>query len=233
MKTKKRKNLDDTKLWLSLPRNSWLICLTVLVAVCSVSFTAYAEHAKEHGGSPKEYQVKAAFLYNFIKFVDWPNERTANTDESITINVIGKDPFGVAFKSIEGKLIKGRSVVVKRFGTFKELKKAGVGSKGFKQAIEDIRKSQLLFICSSEKKDLKEILETLKGSSVLTVGGMDNFLENGGIINFLIRDRKVCFEVNTVAAKDARLKIRSKLLRLAKRVIGENGTGMKGTKTVR
>ena len=79
----------------------------------------------------------------------------------------------------------------------------------------------------------KEILEALKGSSVLTVGEMDNFLENGGIINFLIRDRKVCFEVNTVAAKDARLKIRSKLLRLAKRVIGENGTGMKGTKTVR
>ena len=230
MKTKKRTNLDDTKLSPMPTHSRRLICLAVLTVISCACFTAYPATQTD---STKEYQVKAAFLYNFIKFVDWQDEKVANSTGPIVITVIGKGPFGEAFKTIEGKQIKGNIVVIERIESFKQLKKTGVKSESYAKTIKNLRKCQLLFISSSEKKDLEEIFDVLKGSSVLTVGEMDNFLETGGIINFLIKDRKVGFEVNNVAADNANLKIRSKLLRLAKRVIDGSTTDTKTTKTVK
>lgn len=161
----------------------------------------------------KEQQIKAAFIYNFIKFVDWPKEKMADSNEPITIGIIGKDPFGKAFEPIKKKQVKGKKVVIKRFKGFEELKQSS-------EQIEAIRKCHLLFICSS-KKNLKEVINSVKDHSVLTVADIKGFLESGGIINFLIEDKKVRFEINNTAAKQAKLKIRSKLLRLAKRVIPE------------
>lgn len=172
-----------------------------------------------------EYQVKAAFLYNFIKFVDWPGEDTVDGNEPIIIGIIGRDPFGDAFKPIENKKIKEREVVVKRFKRFEELEKAGEKDKDepHKQ-IEAIRKCQLLFICSSEKTRLEEILDLVKDHSVLTVGDTEGFLDSGGIIEFVMEEKKVRFEINVAAAKHAKLKVRSQLLRLAKRIVGEKPT---------
>jgi len=170
--------------------------------------------AQDDSAQNREYQVKAAFLYNFVKFVDWPKEKVADGNEPIIIGVIGKDPFGKAFDPIKKKQVKGKKVVIKRFQDLEESKQSD-------EQTALIRKCHLLFICSSEKKKLREIINLVKDDSVLTVGEVKGFLESGGIINFLMEDKKVCFEINNAAAKQTKLKIRSKLLRLAKRIIPE------------
>lgn len=163
----------------------------------------------------KEYQIKAAFLYNFVNFVDWPKGKVADSNEPITIGIIGKDPFGKAFEPLKDKQAKSKKVLIKRFISLKE-------SKLSSDQIEAIRKCHLLFVCNSEKEQLKEIINLVQGHSVLIIGDMDGFLESGGIVNFVIDDQKVRFEINNNTAKQAKLNIRSKLLRLAKRVIEEN-----------
>ena len=166
--------------------------------------------------SSREYQVKAAFLYNFIMFVDWPQEKVANGSE-ITIGIIGDDPFDNAFDPIKNKHAGNRDIVVKRFKGLQALK----ASDQLDKTVDAIRKCHLLFICRSEKDVVSEIMTLLKGSNVLVIGDMEVFLETGGgIINFILQDEKVRFEVDLSAAKQANLKIRSQLLKLAKRVIG-------------
>lgn len=164
----------------------------------------------------REYQIKAAFLYNFIKFVDWPGEKP-DSNEPIIIGVIGKNPFDGAFEPIKDKPVKDRKVVIKFFEGLSQIDK----SKKNLQT-KAIKECNLLFICSSEKENLKETLDLLKGYSVLTVADMPGFLEAGGIVNFIIEENKIGFEINTAAAKQANLEIRSNLLRLAKRVVEKN-----------
>jgi len=169
-----------------------------------------------------EYQVKAAFIYNFTKFVDWPKEKVADSKDVITIGIIGKDPFGNAFDPIEGKQVKNCRVVVKRFKGFKELTgSAGKDTGRLEREIKALRKCHVLFVCSSEKKQRKQILELVEGCSVLTVGDVESFLKAGGVINFFISEEKVRFEINATVARQAKLKIRSQLLRLAKRATAE------------
>jgi len=194
-----------------------LIVLALALFVVPIVPEARADSARS-----KEYQIKAAFLYNFIKFVDWPKEKIADSNEPITIGIIGKDPFGNAFVPLKGRQAKGRKVVVKRIKGFEGLKKSSEKDKSeLDRKIETLRKCHLLFICSSEKERLKYIINTVKYDGVLTIDGMKGFLEFGGIIKFLMEEKKVRFEINVAAAKRAKLKIRSKLLRLAKRVVKE------------
>ena len=182
------------------------------VITCS---SLIAVQVRADSTSSREYQVKAAFLYNFINFIDWPEENK-DTDKKnpIVIGIIGKNPFGNAFEPIKDKEVKDRKVVVKQFENLEELKKIIENSTVTQQC-------HLLYISSSEKENFKRILDLTKDKSILTVGDTTNFLESGGIINFLMEDNKVCFEINKTAAERAKLKIRSKLLRLAKRVIPE------------
>ncbi len=186
-------------------------CIFVVLALALFA-APISVQAQDDSAQNREYQVKAAFLYNFVKFVDWPKEKVADGNEPIIIGVIGKDPFGKAFDPIKNKQVKGKKVVINRFKGLEELRKSG-------EQIKAIRKCYLLFICSSEKEKLREIINLVKDDSVLTVGEVKGFLETGGIINFLVEEKKVVFEINNHAAKQAKLKIRSKLLRLAKRVI--------------
>jgi hypothetical protein len=173
-------------------------------------------------GSIQEYQIKAAFLYNFLKFVDWPKEAMPDGNEPVTIGIIGKDPFGQAFEPVKDKDVRGKKVVVKRFKSIADLKKLGESGKDeLDRQIEAVKKCHLLFVCSSEKEYLKDIVNAVKYRPVLTVGDTEEFLQSGGIISFVMEDQKVRFEVNLTAAEHAKLKIRSQLLRLAKRVIEE------------
>jgi len=147
-----------------------------------------------------EYQVKAAFLYNFAKFVDWPGEAFSDGSAPLVIGVIGNDPFGGALDSaINGKNIGGRRLTVRRL-------KWG----------QDLRSCHILFISSSERQRLPQIIQSLRGSSVLTVGDMGQFNQQGGMINFILEASKVRFEINSRGADQARLRISSKLLALAK-----------------
>jgi len=186
----------------------------ILLFVVSFLFVAPTTlKAQMESASEQEYRIKAAFLYNFINFVDWPEEKVTDTN-SINICVIGRDPFGKAFEPLKNKQAKGKKVLIKRFVSFKESEKSG-------NQIEAIRKCHLLFVCNSEKEQLRKIINIVKDHSVLLVGDMNDFLESGGIVNFVIEDKRTRFEINNNAAKQAKLNIRSKLLRLAKKVIEE------------
>jgi len=188
-----------------------LLFITLLVIPCG------AQNRSESDRS-REYKIKAAFLYNFIKFVDWPEERASGQNEPIIIGIIGKYPFGDAFDPITKKQVKGRHGQISRFESLEKLKKSGETDKS---TIESLRKCHLLFICSSEKEHMTDIINYVDKHGVLTVSEMPNMLKSGGMINFVLEENKVGFEVNLAAAKNNNLKIRSQLLRLAKRVIEE------------
>ena len=145
-----------------------------------------------------EYEIKAAFLYNFVKFVEWPNEALPETSD-ITVCVLGGEPSVDPLESIQGKIVRGRRLSVRRI-----------------RAIKDVESCHVLFISSSEESRLPQVMQNLHGSSVLTVGEMERFIPSGGIINFVIERNKVRFEINPNGAERARLKLSSQLLSLAR-----------------
>ncbi len=149
--------------------------------------------------SPTEYQIKAAFLYNFAKFVEWPPQAFADAQSPIVIGVLGKNVFDDNLeKIIHGKTVNSRPFLFKEF-----------------HAVEEATNCHILFISASQKEKLSKILEGLRGTSVLTVSETDQFIAAGGMINFVIEDKKIHFQINDEAAKKAGLKISSKLLSLA------------------
>lgn len=154
-----------------------------------------------------EYQVKAAYLFNFLKFVEWPSDAFGDPLAPFVIGVVGEDPFGNALPQVVlGKTVQGRDLVVHVY-----------------RPGEDFRNAHILFVSASEKKKFSAILATLHGSSALTVSDAPGFLNAGGMIQFLNEDGRIRFGINVDAASRARLKMSSKLLSLAK-VVGANGS---------
>jgi len=185
----------------------------------SLAPVCYAQNGQD---STREYKIKAAFLYNFIQFVDWPKEKEEPDDhnEPITIGILGRDPFQDAFESLKDKSIKGRMVVTKRFKSHTELTESDRNDDNrIHPDIEAIRKCHLLFVCASEKEYVGNIINSIKAHSVLTVADMEGFLQAGGIINLTMEKNKFYFEINVANAKRANLEMRSKLLRLARKVV--------------
>lgn len=168
----------------------------------------------------EEYQVKAAFLYNFIKFAEWPADKFAEPN-TLTIGILGEDPFGNAFEAIKGKTFQNRKLVIKQFGKFSDLCKDTVEDKTkYCANAQSLRQCHLLFICKSEQPYFEQIIGTISNAGVLTVGENDGFLEAGGIINFVPNVEKPAFEINLTVAKKEKIRISSQVLRLARRVIG-------------
>jgi hypothetical protein len=151
-----------------------------------------------------EYQVKAAFLYNFAKFVEWPPSAFRNASAPLQICIFGRDPFGQGLRDIVStKTVNGRKFEV-----------------DYLIDLQLARACHILFIASSEKARIKQILESMRGAVALTVSDTEGFAEQGGMIDFLLDNDRVLFEVNRNAAEQAGLKISSKLLSVAKVVIG-------------
>jgi hypothetical protein len=150
---------------------------------------------------PTEYQLKAAFLLNFAKFVEWPPAAFAGATSPMVLGILGENPFGdILERTIRDKTINSRPLVVKEFHSSAEATNC-----------------HILFIGASEKARLPELLAGLRRASVLTVGETDRFTETGGMINFVRQGNKIRFQINEVAAKSVGLKISSKLLSLAAR----------------
>jgi hypothetical protein len=181
------------------------VCLTLLL----FSFLPAGTQRSYAQQSPTEYQVKAAYLFNFLKFVEWPDEPSADAHGKWVIGIVGENPFGDELaQAVNGKAVQGHELQVRKF-----------------QSTDDLRVCHILFVSASEKKRLPAILTALNGSSVLTVGDMDNFSGSGGMIQFLIDDGSVRFAINVTATSRAKLKVSSKLLSLARVVTGaERGT---------
>ena len=152
-----------------------------------------------HAQETPEYQVKAAYLFNFAKFVEWPDRAFAGPDAPFTICIIGDDLFGGALKALQAKTVKNRKVAVKRVS-----------------APAETGGCQVLFIGPTEEDRLDELLLSLKGSTTLVVGDMERFARRGGMIGFLMERNKVVFEINDSAAKRAGLELSSQLLKMAR-----------------
>jgi YfiR/HmsC-like len=147
-----------------------------------------------------EYQVKAAFLLNFAKFVDWPPTVFEDEKHPITVCVFGYDPFGGALDElIRGKNINNRELLARRINE-----------------LPDLKTCQLVFVSEREEKRLPEILNSLKGASALLVGEGEDFAERGGGIQFILENNRLRFAVNLDAVQRAHLTVSSKLLALAK-----------------
>ena len=145
-----------------------------------------------------EYSLKAAYLFNFTQFIEWPSNRFASTEAPIVIGVLGDDPFGAALdQAVKGKIVGARSLEIRRL-----------------KQTNDVRGCHILFVCGSEAKRVAEILAASDKQGILTVSDLDRFAEQGGTINFYTENNKVRFKINLSAAERAGAKISSQLLRL-------------------
>lgn len=169
------------------------ITLTIAV-VLTVVVKLPCQQAK-----PGEYQVKAAYLYNFGRFIAWPAKGAAESSNSFAICVLGEDPFGLALNAtLADETIGGKSVVARRIPD-----------------PADAVNCRILFISSSEAGRLKQILSVLKDASVLTVSDLPQFSRTGGMVQFTMEGSRVRFEVNLAPAERAGLILSSELLKVA------------------
>jgi hypothetical protein len=154
--------------------------------------------ARAETASP-EYKLKAVFLFNFVRFVEWPPRAFATSNSPVIIGVLGTDPFGKTLdQTVKGEIVNGHPVEVRRYKTVNEIKQCHV-----------------LFISASESARLSSIFDALKGRSILTVGDVNGFADKGGMVRFRKENNKIRFRINIEAAKAEDLSISSKLLQLA------------------
>jgi hypothetical protein len=181
-----------------LARRASILALLVLVALAVPSF-ASAKVANE-------YDLKAAFLFHFAQFVEWPAEAMPNKNTPLTIGILGGDPFGKTLDAmVANEAVRGHKLVVRRF-----------------REVGEADSCQILFISPSEDSRLGPILSHLKGRSILTVGEGKGFALRSGIVGFVLSDRRLRLAVNLAAANACRLTISSKLLRQSE-IVGPAG----------
>ena len=157
----------------------------------------FPSRAQDSG--PTQYQIKAAFLYNFVKFVEWPAQAYAGPISPTVIGVLGENVFGDDLeKTLRNKVINHHPLEFKKF-----------------DSVGEVTNCHVLFISASERRHFPEILGALRDRSILTVSDSERFLQDGGMINFIIVDRRVRFQINNDPAKKAGLILSSDLLNLA------------------
>jgi uncharacterized protein DUF4154 len=187
--------------------NHWRLNLSVQSFLrLLISVFCFAPSVLPQDNVATEYQVKAAFLLSFAKFVEWPPDAFQSDRAPIIVCVFRYDPFGSSLDEIiRGKNINNRELLPRRINELPELKAC-----------------QLVFVSDREDKRLSEILISLQGRSALVVGEGEDFAERGGGIQFFIETNKLRFAINMDAVQRARLQVSSKLLALAK-IVHDNG----------
>jgi hypothetical protein len=159
--------------------------------------------------SSDEYQMKAAYLLNFVQYIEWPAQVFPDANAPIIVAVLGDDPFGDALEqTFQDETIQGRKAVIKR-----------------SHRVQDLKDAQLLFISASEKDHIEGILASLSDTSIVTVSETEGFAKHGGIINFYNNGNKIRFEINPDTAQRKGLKISSQLLERARIVSSEDDKG--------
>lgn len=172
----------------------WLRARIALCA-CLIFFAPAVLHAQA-----KEYQIKAAFLYNFAQFVSWPATAFTNASEPFQIGVLGDNPFGQSLdETVRGETIQGRPIVVVK-----------------SSHVEKLANCQMLFVSKSEAGRFNDVFSKLDSKPVLTVSEDVGFIPHGGTINFYRDGAKIRFEINPDAAEKNGLKLGSGLLSVGK-----------------
>lgn len=172
--------------------------ITALIAGCALLLGAAVSRAEQN---ELEYKVKAAFLLNFAKFVTWPE--TANPPATFPFCVVGEDPFGAALNGVEGKQIGGQPISLRRG--------LAIG--------EGLAQCRMLFVGSSERVNVKRILQLVAGKPVVTVGDIEGFVQAGGMFEFKDQGGRLSFVINNAKAKESGLRISASLLSLALEVL--------------
>lgn len=173
-----------------------LVLIAVMFAVTVPPATS--DEASE-SAITREHQLKAAYLFNFAKFVKWPTDKN---DDSLNFCMVGYTPIGPALERfMAGKRIQGKTPKIRHAAN-----------------INQTNDCHVLFISQTEQSATARLAETIRNSSVLTVGETADFAEHGGIIEFTVVANKLRFAVNLEAARRARLVLSSKLLKLAQAV---------------
>ena len=156
-----------------------------------------------------EYQVKAAYLLNFTRYVEWPSQAFGGTQSPVTMCVLGADPFGdVLDATIRGRTTQGRKIAVRRI-----------------HAASETHGCHLVFVSRETWRDQRDLPQRLRALGLLTVGESEDFAQKGGVIGFVIRDETVRFVVNAEARDRAGLRISSRMLSLAAAVYGQRPSG--------
>ena len=187
--------LGDQKIARLLTRRLWLLALSLyaLMAVGELSAQGF-----------REDQVKAAFIYNFAQFTEWPPDVFQQTNAPLFIGILGTNPFGEALEqTVRNEKVRGHPVLVKYCRTLAEAEKC-----------------HIVYISSSEAGSIEEIVADLKGKPVLTVSDIENAAYRGVIIRLMTERNRVRFRINLEAARAARLTLSSKLVNLAHSIIG-------------
>lgn len=171
----------------------------ICLAVCLGTLALPALAAPAAGAEFSAPQVKAAFLYNFTKFVDWPAAAFSTPDAPLVLGILGPTPVGAAaMQSLADKKVMGRPLEVRLIS-----------------GIEEAKRCHILFISVTEQPRLAQLIDSLRGSSILTVSDIEHFAERGGSIGLTTVKQKIRFEINIAAAREAGLVVSSQLLTLA------------------
>lgn len=160
--------------------------------------------AKSEGVS--EYDVKAGFLLNFSKFIEWPESGFPSSDSPFVLGIYGENPFGESIFLLEKQQVQGRPVSVRIL----------------QPGTRDLSGVQMLFIPASQERAAADLIRELRQKPVVLVGEIPGFSRAGGTINFYRRDQHIAFEINLRAVQDSRLDVSSRLLRLAQIVNGDS-----------
>ncbi len=185
-----------------------LLCTFVLTVGGHASgrgdFRAPETDPENSNTSSSEYRFKAVFLYRLVRWVTWPTSNLPKNSKTLTIGIVGKDPFGREIDALTKlKPIKGRKIVIKRFSK-----------------VVDIKKTQVLFVSRSlTQAEVDQVISRGHKDSILIIGEKDKFVDQSGMISLLIRKNKLKFEVNTGSIKKAKLKVSSQILKMASRVV--------------
>lgn len=173
--------------------------LTALALLAAAAGWGLPATVVAQAATADEYRVKAAFLFNFAQFVEWPPEAFPTPAAPLVIGLLGTDPFGSSLdETVRGENVNGHPLVIRRF--------ARVG---------DVEGCHILFVGRDEGGRLAQILGVLKSREILTVGETQGFAERGGMIGFVTDRNRIRLAVNVEASDDSRLKLSSKLLRAA------------------
>lgn len=148
--------------------------------------------------SDREYQIKTAYLYNFTKFIEWPDNTYQENDSNFIIGVYKDPEFAGILHTLDGKITQGKKIQVIQI-----------------EALYKLPAMHILYCANTNKQEMKQMLSIIRGQAVLTVGENEKFLSLGGIINFKKRKNKMQFAINNEAAIQSKIKISSKLLGLA------------------
>lgn len=192
-------------------QNRAIMTVRRLIIVMLMMALSQAPHAwAQDSDQSSEYLIKAGYIYNFAKLVEWPASAFAQPDSPIVIGIVGTDPFGpIIDKVLEGKKVNGHPFLIKRL-----------------KPTADVKECHILFIGSSLGPHVADTIRLTRGTPILTISEIPGFADHGGIIHLTLEQNKVRFEVNVDAAKEADLNISSRLLVLAK-VIQQPGDGRK------